>query len=311
MTLTIGKNIKKLREERKVTQEKLASALNISFQAVSKWENEVAVPDTTLLPQIASFFQVTIDDLFQNDMEVYANLAIRLLAVYEQSHDQKDFYRANLEFAKMVNEGIYTEDDIRCYGVLYEYHSKYCIDKALELYQKSLDMGEVSKSKNFYSTQRQRIQMLAYIGRGQENIKRHMDLLQKEPDNVENHISLIMAYYQEKQYERALEMFQETIKRWPHNATLYVFGGDICRKQKCYDKALEYFNKALELNDNICDAMYSKAFCYQEMGNNENELKTWKVIVEWLEMRGFTIQTAWPNEMIKKLNEKIGEYNHS
>jgi transcriptional regulator with XRE-family HTH domain len=49
MNLAIGKNIKKLREVRNVTQEQLASALNISFQAVSKWENDVAVPDTVIV----------------------------------------------------------------------------------------------------------------------------------------------------------------------------------------------------------------------------------------------------------------------
>ena len=56
----------------------------------------------------------------------------------------------------------------------------------------------ISSIEIYYGTQRKKIQMLAYIGRGQGNIKRHMELLQKEPDNIENLIYLIMAYYQEK-----------------------------------------------------------------------------------------------------------------
>lgn len=39
---TIGQNIRKLRRERNLTQEELAARLNISAQAVSKWENDIS-----------------------------------------------------------------------------------------------------------------------------------------------------------------------------------------------------------------------------------------------------------------------------
>lgn len=61
--LKIGENIKELRKAQDVTQEKLADYLNISYQAVSKWENGLALPDITLLPQLANFFGVTADEL--------------------------------------------------------------------------------------------------------------------------------------------------------------------------------------------------------------------------------------------------------
>lgn len=61
--LKIGEKIKELRRAQDVTQEKLADYLNISYQAVSKWENGLALPDITLLPQLANFFGVTADEL--------------------------------------------------------------------------------------------------------------------------------------------------------------------------------------------------------------------------------------------------------
>ena len=64
MDISIGKTIKKLRTEKGVTQEELAKYLSITFQSVSKWETEAATPDTALLPKIAVFFGVSIDDLF-------------------------------------------------------------------------------------------------------------------------------------------------------------------------------------------------------------------------------------------------------
>ena len=61
--LKIGEKIKDLRKKQDVTQEKLAAYLNISYQAISKWENGTALPDLTLLPGIANFFGVSTDEL--------------------------------------------------------------------------------------------------------------------------------------------------------------------------------------------------------------------------------------------------------
>ena len=60
---TIGTQIAKLRKERNITQEELAKNLDISAQAVSKWENGGS-PDLELLPKIADYFETTIDYLF-------------------------------------------------------------------------------------------------------------------------------------------------------------------------------------------------------------------------------------------------------
>lgn len=58
-----AEKLKKLRAEKKVSQEKLAQYLDVSSQAVSKWETGNAYPDITLLPDLARFFGVTVDEL--------------------------------------------------------------------------------------------------------------------------------------------------------------------------------------------------------------------------------------------------------
>ena len=60
---TIGVQIAKLRKEKNITQDELAKNLDVSAQAVSKWENGGA-PDIELLPRIADYFGVSIDVLF-------------------------------------------------------------------------------------------------------------------------------------------------------------------------------------------------------------------------------------------------------
>lgn len=63
-SISISKNIADLRKKKGITQEQLATALNISPQAISKWETETAQPDTQMLPLIADYFGVSIDYLF-------------------------------------------------------------------------------------------------------------------------------------------------------------------------------------------------------------------------------------------------------
>ena len=61
--MTIGERIKHYRLQNQMTQEKLAVELNISFQAVSKWERNESLPDITLIARLAEILNVTCDAL--------------------------------------------------------------------------------------------------------------------------------------------------------------------------------------------------------------------------------------------------------
>ena len=63
MNITIGSNIKALRDKKRITQKQLATYLGVTEQAVSRWESGGGYPDIGLLPSIASFFSVTTDEL--------------------------------------------------------------------------------------------------------------------------------------------------------------------------------------------------------------------------------------------------------
>ena len=64
MNIKIGEKIKNLRARDGRKQEDLANALGVSPQAVSRWEANGGYPDMELLPAIANYFNVTIDELF-------------------------------------------------------------------------------------------------------------------------------------------------------------------------------------------------------------------------------------------------------
>ena len=71
MKLNLCENIKKLRLEKGLTQEELAEIFGVSAQAVSRWENGVCYPDMELVPAIASFFNISTDELF--GFNIYEN----------------------------------------------------------------------------------------------------------------------------------------------------------------------------------------------------------------------------------------------
>jgi len=67
--MNIGETIKKLRKQKDMTQEQLAEYLNISPQAISRWEINSTLPDITLVPMLANIFDVTTDTLLGVDID--------------------------------------------------------------------------------------------------------------------------------------------------------------------------------------------------------------------------------------------------
>lgn len=103
MDLNIGSVIKRLRSEHQVTQEELAEYVGVSFQAVSKRETGTTLPDITLLPKLAAFFGVRIDELFSVSHEDELE-RIDTMLQREAMTDQ------NYSYAKRILDGILREN---------------------------------------------------------------------------------------------------------------------------------------------------------------------------------------------------------
>lgn len=63
MTIKIAENLQMLRKEKGITQEEFAEIVGVTSQSVSKWELGMSCPDITMLPKIAEFYQVSVDEL--------------------------------------------------------------------------------------------------------------------------------------------------------------------------------------------------------------------------------------------------------
>ena len=96
--MDIGNKIKQLRYKAGLTQEQLATALGVSAQSVSKWENAVSMPDILLLPSLAMEFGVSVDELFDLSSEQTLN---RIEKRMEQEDElSPDIFREYEEFLK-------------------------------------------------------------------------------------------------------------------------------------------------------------------------------------------------------------------
>ena len=65
--MTIGNKIKEIRKRLSLSQEDLAELLNVSRQAITKWETENGIPDITNLQQLSTTFGITVDSLLKED----------------------------------------------------------------------------------------------------------------------------------------------------------------------------------------------------------------------------------------------------
>ncbi len=81
--LKTGEVICKRRKELGLTQNQLAGSLNISFQAVSKWENNSAYPDIEMLPKLAAVLHTTVDALLGYESAVTG---------YDKCYNTEEYY---------------------------------------------------------------------------------------------------------------------------------------------------------------------------------------------------------------------------
>lgn len=95
MQETFGQRLQRLRKNAGLTQEEVATKLNITGQAVSKWENDVSAPDISVLVELSDILGVSLDELLGKERET-------TLVPQEQ---RKDIYNMFFRVKVLSNEG--------------------------------------------------------------------------------------------------------------------------------------------------------------------------------------------------------------
>lgn len=300
-----SKNLKRFRVAKHMTQEQAAEALGVSAQTVSRWECNTTLPDVTILPKIAALYCVTIDDLYKETSMAYDNYAQRLGSVFEASLKPEDFLRADMEYQKLLKSEEYTTEDLRLYGILYQHMMYVCIKKAGEIFDRVIKKGPEADPDVYWATRRQKGYFLWEIGRNQENIDEFLPLVKAGSKELQEWICLIQAFSFAEEYDSAWEWVRKAEARFPENATLHIYTGDLLRSMKRYEEAFPHWKRALELEPEWCDAAYSMAACYEEIGDYANAFQVYNQIADNLENRGFDAEVNWPRTLAHKCREKM------
>ena len=230
--MKIGEQIKRLRKERNMTQEQLAEKIGISFQAVSKWENDISLPDVATLPIIAGFFGVSMDTIFDYDAEKNAEKA---LEIAKQTWTLRE---SNPELGKsIIFEGLkqYPENDILLENLLYLTESP---DEIIDI-----ALRTISATKDD-STKYDALRFLAYAYKEKGDIDEAKAALEKIPELYFTRLSE-MAYIltgeekriaAEKQRGNSIEILVEMQARIAEDM---VDKGELANAKNEYKRALD------------------------------------------------------------------------
>lgn len=302
--MTFSDNLRRLRLQKQLTQEQTAEILGVSPQSVSRWECGNTYPDVMLLPHIARFYGVTVDDLYREDAVGYKSYAQRLLAVYEASGRSEDFLAAEQEFARMGTKN--TADDLRSWGVLYHYMMKRCATLAQQKLEEAMAAaGEGDWVR--YSAAQQKTALLCDLGRGAEAAEQYDRELEQDPSDVWRWCMCAAAHYCAGSVERALEVSLQGMDRFADNVSLHIYAGDACRELKRYEEAFRYWHRARELDRTYLDADFSMAFCYEELGQYEQAFCMWTDLHQELIRRGLTVEAEFPARQAENCRQKDKE----
>ncbi len=89
--MSLSGNIKRLRLDKNLTQEQLATKLGVSAQAVSKWETSETYPDGALLVPLANELEVSLDELFGNETVTMADISGRIVKLIHNTEAKERF----------------------------------------------------------------------------------------------------------------------------------------------------------------------------------------------------------------------------
>lgn len=185
--MTLGKTIKQLRKETFLSQEQLAAKLNITAQAVSKWENEESYPDILFLPKIAAIFGVKIDVLFDYE-EDSAYQQIENMLDNERYFTHVDFSKAESFLLEQLSTN---PNDLHALTVLGDLYHEYAIkldEKAASYTKQALALNPENKS--LHNT----FHYAMHGGRLDWNVANHSELIAYYQNFIQEHPTITRAY---------------------------------------------------------------------------------------------------------------------
>ena len=237
MTMQIGQKIRYFREKAGMTQGRLAELLNVSPQAVSKWETTAACPDVSLIPMIAECFDVSCDALLTDGGRTENERVDALLAdAGTQELMTHDEYMARVHAREEVQERYPRSCKLMLAlaylysaGTMYaEYRQCGWREKIIAYCERVYAHSEVLRER--YDA----VQLLCYLYSSVNN-KRIVELAEQMPEICQTRPALVYHGYEgEQRYEGMYDYFCELLDT--AQAMLGVLHGSGSRARSLVDE---------------------------------------------------------------------------
>ena len=302
-----SENMKKYRLAKKYTQEDVAEKLCITPQSVSRWECGNTLPDVMLLPEIAKLYGVMVDDLFKKQSVAYDNYAQRLSALYEISEDPEDFLRCRLEYQKLMKTGELSLYDKWNYGWLHKAMMAFCRDEALKYFDEVLANKSDKNCLPYRRAASMKMNMLFSMGKGEEILSELQLAMDEASGNLDERewFLLIEAYENAHQYEKALTVCAEALRKFSDNWELCISMGDIYYRMENYNEAIVWFEKAGEIGTYFCDEKYDIALCYLKLEKFKEAQQVYLEIADIHRKNGYDVEAEQALGYAKEIEDKI------
>lgn len=313
----IGEQIKYYRQEKHVKQDELAEYLGVSFQAVSKWETGASTPDISLLPKLAMFFGISIDELFEMPYEEQME-RIENMFWHEARINEKTFDKAVSFLEKVLRDNPKDTRALSNMAYLYNHRAHSDHELASNFAEKVLEYDPDDKGG-----------WVAYLEAnngvcGDEWYDNHFkvisffkDFVEKNPLNYGGLYALMENLIADNRLDEAA-VYNEQMKKAKKNHQYLLYSGDIafgkgdritakanweqmikdypdewqafCDLGDGYlklgetDKALEAYEKSYSMQEapHVFDGLCSMAQVYEMQGNKKEAINTYNRIIECL-----------------------------
>ncbi|MCS4470007.1 helix-turn-helix domain-containing protein [Clostridium botulinum] len=251
--LLIGEVVYKLRKEKGITQEQLANFIGVSTAAVSKWESGTSYPDITLLPAIATFFNVTIDTLLSFKIELSNEEVMALFSECEKLFSNGEIHKAIDKSKKYIIKypsSYYLKLKIGCLFTMYSWKS-IVEEKCKEMIGHSIKLFEdVSKNCTKIKLVEQALFQLGalYQSIGEED--KAVEALNKINKSKVNPDMLLANIYMEKnELKKAREMMQSKLYKSINDITFACLGlaNSYMKDEKNLCMVEKYYNLSINI----------------------------------------------------------------
>lgn len=243
MNIRICNNIVKYRKENGVTQAELAEYLGISPQAVSKWEQEISMPDIYLIPKIALFFNISIDTLFGTSDVETTDLLVSKYSIVRNDNNYKDAKEAINTLLEM------NPDNLKALGLLCRLEYQRSLEFLFKSKESCEKLQQLATGKDEDYKRRATIQLMrenAMLG-NYCFVEEYMQKFEKSK-TVDNFNYLLVALGENHQYEESLRWGSDYIDLFSREDQWRIYPnlmgaaytlGNLEYVQKCFEVIVE------------------------------------------------------------------------